>query len=152
MNGYQGPLWITVPGLSDLITEQVEKFAADRDIQHEVWYHDEPVWLLWEEAGNITRQVEIAAFAVPREEEQLLFIPDAYCYDEDKLQVHALDQSRVKAAIVFRPLKSFDPQSNSAGSKLRDLLRAAWEKAVAFRKDDFSYAETLMQIPPSPRL
>ena len=151
MNGYQGPLWITVPGLSGLITERVAKFAADRHIQHEVWYHDEPVWLLWEEEEAITRQVEIAAFAVPREEEQLFFIPDAYYFDEKNLKVTAVDPNRVKDDIFSRPLKSFDPQSDSASLEFRELLGAAWDKAVAFNKDDLKYPPPPMKIPPRPK-
>ena len=152
MNGYQGPLWITVPGLSSLITERVEKFAADRHIQYEVWYHDEPVWLLWEEEEEITRQVEIAAFAVPREEEQLFFIPDAYYFDEKNLKVSAVDPKRVEDATFRRSLKWFDPQSNSSGDKFRELLGEAWEKAVVFTKDDLKYPQTPMKIPPRPKL
>ena len=136
MNGYEGPL--DIPLLGDLIAQAVEGFARDHDLQYDLWYHNEPVWLVWREVRGegYTQEVQIAAFRT-KEGEYLFFIPQAYRFEEET--VHTTPPAA--GNIVQRPLRDFCPLTDipTVIRDVQELVAQAWSAVEAFKKIDVTH-------------
>lgn len=79
------------PQVAKSITDAVEAFANDRNLEAVSWYHDEPVWFVRQrvpqeqtESGHwLVQRVQVAAFepSSPRNLPRLYVLPDAYTYE-----------------------------------------------------------------------
>lgn len=143
MNSYHGPLWITVPGLAEQITQVVKNFAKKESLEYEALYHDEPIWFVRKDEEGITQRVQIAAFNISFSE-QLCFIPDAYSFDEPKEEMTVVPPELSNKYIICENLKDLVNES-SRYDKLIKLLDQAWSSAIKFNRKNLSYP---IKIPP----
>ena len=133
MNGFEGPLDIIVLGPS--IAKAVEAFAQEHDLQYELWHHNAPIWLVWQDvkADNYIREVQVAAFRT-KDSEALFFIPHAYQYEDEKL----FATPTAPANVVQRSLQAFyeNLDVETIRQEIQKLLAQAWSGAEALRKSD----------------
>lgn len=136
MKGHRGPL--EVPGLGDPIAQAVKVFAEEAKLNYDLWYHDEPVWLVWEEVEKDTfyKQVQIAAFFIDGEGEQLFFIPQAYGYQEEKRKTTRAEPSTPDIYISFRKFHGLS--EDNVKDIVRSYLHDAWKKADNFTRNDLT--------------
>lgn len=137
MNKSSGP--IDVGGvLGDLISDAVVRFAKEHNLKYELWYHDEPVWFVKNMQSNRTLRVQVAAFRTdPELGMQLLFIPEAYSWDEANKLLGLMEEERVKANIIALPVKeiAYLPADDISKRLLKELGEA-WHKAKGVAAED----------------
>lgn len=59
------------------VSNAVRRFAVERYLKSDVWYHGLPVWIVWGEEQNRVNKVQIDAVEVATAH-LLSFLPDAY--------------------------------------------------------------------------
>ena len=143
MSGYDTPLHI--PLISDLVSKAVVDFAKAKNIDYDLWYHDEPLWQVWRKSSdNFYQQVQIAAFLVP-EGEQLFFIPQAYRFDATRREATPQPDKGNIQTIPFRELYIFAPAIPNERPRLDEKeiiteitknLGIAWGVAESFKTSD----------------
>ncbi len=128
MANFEGPLEIKIPGLSQQITEVVRLFAEKQAIQHETWYHDEPLWFVSKQEGSLMWSVQVAAFHKGSSRvDELFFIPDVCVLDEDKLEEIGIAPDltqKYSYSIALDDLNGMDKGERK--SKLEEVLSEAW--------------------------
>jgi hypothetical protein len=144
MANLEGPLEIKVPGLGEQITEVVHLFAEQQGIQHEAWYHDEPLWFISKQEGSLVWSVQVAAFGTGSSrvgaKDELFFIPDVCVLDEDKLEEVALAPGLAEKytySISMSDLSAMDKEART--SKLSEILSRTWQNVIKLGEGDITH-------------
>lgn len=130
MNKSYGPIDVG-SALGDIISDAVVRFAKANNLDYELWYHDEPIWLVGKMRANRALRVQIGAFRIePEIGTQLLFIAEAYTVDETKKHLDLMADDKVEGSIISVKLKEIAHlPSDDVGIRLEKLLGEAWQKA-----------------------
>lgn len=113
--------------IGDGISRAVESFAANNQLDRDLWYHDESIWRVRSKSKGIYHEVQIAAFLSDKDE-RLFFIPQA-CRMKDK-SVEATKQTVVKGLIESLPLKDLEESDeNMIATSVGSVLSHVWSKA-----------------------
>ena len=144
MNGYEGPL--DLPLIGDFVAQAVQQFAEFRSLKCDLWYHDEPLWIVWQESQpDFFREVQVAAFHT-EQGEQLLFIPQAYKYIEDKTvttspedQSIEIIQTPLLTLYRFREDTDIDEERHRIKNIIDQNLGNAWEIALELSEERLIY-------------
>lgn len=131
----QGSTPLSIPrSLGNLISSVVERFASQNKLQSEAWYHDEPRWMVWEEADDgIVREVQIGAFH-GKSDDELCFIPHAYSFVNDQLR--ATEEKPTGRKVLTLPLPALQNSIDGGADEIKEQLRIAWSRASNFKGDD----------------
>jgi len=125
--------------LGDLISGVVELFASKHRLEHEIWYHDQPIWLVWEQEGDTFRKVQITAFE-GQQDDALFFVPAAYRFRNDDL--FSTQQEATTHLIGSLPLRSLSTANPNAVTltrgQIRQCLEKAWKCAQQFTEDQIT--------------
>jgi hypothetical protein len=128
-----GPLQIPQQ-MGNGISQAVEDFARQKQLDKELWYHNESVWLIRSKNNMLYREVQIAAFLSDRDE-RLFFIPQAYRIESGT--VEATKQKVVKGLITSLPLSKLQASdANTVAADVRKILPDAWSKAQQISETD----------------
>jgi hypothetical protein len=128
-----GPLAVS-QRVGDCISRAVEDFARDKKLDSELWYHDEPIWLVRSKRSDPYREVQIAAFLWERDE-CLFFIPHAYRFKNGL--VRAAKQKVVEGLRSRIPLKQLEGRDEEKIKKeVENMLPDAWSKAESIDESD----------------
>lgn len=115
--------------VGDVLTTAVQRVAEDRGLEHEAWYHDEPIWIVRERrprgAGTVVCRVQVAVFDGP-DGRVVEAIPDAYTVAHGRVRRKALERSR-RAGIQSVRL----PEVLSDSEPIANLILRAWKAARA---------------------
>ena len=127
----QGSVPLSIPrDLGNTISMVLERFATSTKLQHEVWYHNEPRWIVWQEADDgVVREVQIAAFS-GKSDDELCFIPHAYAFANDQLR--ATEEKVTRPKILRLSLPALQSFVGNVGDKIEEQLRTAWARANEF--------------------
>jgi hypothetical protein len=116
------------------ISRAVEDFAREENLDRELWYHDEPIWLLRSKRNDPYREVQIAAYSSERDE-RLFFIPQAYRLEAGT--VKAASQKVVQPLIKSLPLSKLEASDEDGVAKdVGEFLPEAWSKAKSISDSD----------------
>ena len=143
---------VDVPrSVGDLISQAVKRFAHERrwDDEHfDLWYHDEPVWIVrdWKQASlarddrtrRLVIRVQLAAFDTHNLNESVQAIPDAYIVEDGRISKRAKKKDRRAVSEVrSQAIYSLVALENSARAErpdevisiVRGLIEDAWSQA-----------------------
>lgn len=136
MGAFEGPL--PIPELDESITVVVRDFAKSHGLEYELWYHNEPLWLVLKREKGITRKVQVAAYAPlggGTSQANLFFIPSAYSFDEQKLESRTIPGNVKEKYIRSKPTAEIPPNSKDV---LVTMLDSAWKDAQKFSTADLT--------------
>jgi hypothetical protein len=115
--------------VGDALTEVVRRVAEERGLEHDAWYHDEPIWIVRERrhhgARSVVCRVQVAVFEGP-DGQIVEAIPDAYAVADGRVKRKASARSR-RAGIQSARL----PQPPSESEPIAKLILRAWKAASA---------------------
>ena len=124
--------------LGDVIASAIEAFAKNNELQCELWYHNQPVWLLsLNVQGEFFQQVQVAAFH-GRKKDELFFIPQAYAFDGEDVRTTCEQVSRKGTETV--PLAELLVGSlddlKKASERISEAISQAWTAASVLTHKD----------------
>lgn len=130
-----GSIPLSIPrDLGNHISMVVARFAASKRLESEAYYHDEPRWMVWEEADDgIVREVQVAAFS-GKADDELCFIPHAYVFANDQLR--ATDEKLTGRKIRRLSLPELLGFIGNVGDRIEEQLGIAWVRANEFEDND----------------
>ncbi|MBI2849630.1 MAG: hypothetical protein HYX80_01140 [Chloroflexi bacterium] len=121
--------------IGDTVSRAVEKFAKDHHLDYDLWYHDEPVWLVREETGIasgelLVKRLQISAFDT--EQGTLLkVIPDVYVTrSATRLEKKTIDSGLRSKYSKSRVMGELFSKGVDTESVLREILEDVWKSVL----------------------
>ena len=124
---------VEIPLIGNVISKAVQAFAQSKSLDYELWYHDEPIWIVRKESPkNFFKHVQVAAFDTA-DGEKLCFVPKAYGFGEGTNLSTSPDPSSVKRISLRELSQKSDPDITA---DVKNFLDSTWSKASNFKKSD----------------
>lgn len=122
----------------DLVSHAVEKFAKDYGLDYDLWYHDEPIWLIRQELPGkqlLVKRLQVAVFDT-LQGPTIKVIPDAYIMPskdkwDEKKPVSAKQRFELS---VDKSVSSLIQAKSTAETEslLYEMLKEAWVNTSQF--------------------
>jgi hypothetical protein len=129
--------------IGEAIARSVKAFAdaLRPPLQCHLWYHDQPLWLVWErDSKGVIRRVQVGAYRMPDGQEELRFVPRVFFEDTEKKLLKAMEIS--PSVVISCKVSEFKGEASKAEYIVKDKLGDAW-KAVQNLPNEFTWTTPL---------
>lgn len=117
------------PIFSSVIASVMGAYAKAQGLVFIPWYHDEPIWFIKQQDGDLVRRVQVSAFRRDEGGQQVVsisIIPDAYKVVGNRVATR-IDQQAIQGSI--QTVSTYRKSPDEMEKELPGALAKAWEAA-----------------------